>query len=156
MAKSPRFYHTFPNLSTISTISLTSPQSASVLARNGGPCSFTDQVGELHVLGDWKRGDGDPDAGTVQFTKSLQQFDVSRTQRLAITLCSYHLPTPSHIPTTSTSCILPNILPHERSPHSHYKGLAFIHTLNPSKNPSGIILCPKYYPLPQASGTLPY
>ena len=99
--------------------------------------------GELRVFGNWQRRNGKPNDGTVRFMKSLRQFDISRTRRLAITLSRYRLP---NVPSTVT---WPNYSTLLRMEDLHTLMLIqcnnppFIQVLNPNKNPEKVVVCPK-------------
>jgi len=99
--------------------------------------------GELYVLGNWASGRNLPYAGTNRFLRSLGQFDVSRTRRLAITLCRSQPPDTAPITTWAIYRILRSMKNLCTFTLVQCKTLPFILTLNPNKNPSKIILCPK-------------
>jgi len=132
----PTSLDSFHNLSYITAVALCFGSDRRFMRLHG-------PSGELYVLGNWIRGSDQPHMGTGPFLWSLRQFDTSRTQWLAITLCR---PRPS------------STMPIEewdlyRALHAlenlriltlaECRNLPFILTLNPDKNPSKIILCLK-------------
>jgi len=98
--------------------------------------------GELCMLGWWTRGGDKPYDGIETFLRSLSRFDISRTQWLTVTLYRFQ---PSNLPTTEwtiyrTFHSMKNL---RTLTLSRCNNLEFVLALNPSKNPSKTILCPK-------------
>jgi len=99
--------------------------------------------GELYVLGNWISGRDQPYAGTNRFLRSLSQFDISRTRRLAITLCRSQPPDTAPVVTWAIYRILRSMKNLHTFTLVRCKNLPFILALNPKTSPSGIILCPE-------------
>jgi len=123
------------NISHITTVNLRLA-SEQRCVRLSGPS------GELYMVGWWTRSGNKPYDGTRTFLRSLSRFDISRTQWLTVMLYCHP---PSSFPTTEwtiyhTFCSMKNL---RTLTLSRCKNLTFILALNPSKNPSKTILCPK-------------
>ena len=98
--------------------------------------------GKLRVFGEWKPKEEQPNVGTSLIIQFLSKLDISRTRWLVITLCRYWLYDPAQI----TKSTLYRTLRMEDLRTLILIGcedLPFIHTLNPDKNPSKIVLCPR-------------
>jgi len=98
--------------------------------------------GELYVLGRWTRGDDKPYKGIESFLRSLRRFDISRTRWLTVTLYSLRPPSP---PTTgwTTYRIFRSMKNLRTLTLSRCNNLEFILALNPSKNTSKTMPCPR-------------
>jgi len=98
--------------------------------------------GELYMVGRWTRGSDKPYDGTGAFLRSLSRFDTSRTQWLTVTLYPFQ---PSNLPTTGWSIYqtFRSMKDLRTLTLSRCNNLAFILALDPSKNPSKTMLCPK-------------
>ena len=131
----PKSLDNLDNLSHITAVSLCFGSERRFMRLHG-------PNGELCVLGNWERGDDKYNTGTARFIGSLRQFDISRTRQLAITLCSYQLPSGS-IVTWASYSTLRRMKDLRTLVLAQCKNLVFIHTLNPTKYSSGIVLCPK-------------
>ena len=99
--------------------------------------------GELSMTGNWARGGHQPHVGEGRFLSSLNQFDSSRTQRLAITLYCHRRDTP----TQAETWVLRSMEGLRTLVFSRCSSLPFILILNPNKNPDTnpdkSLLCPK-------------
>ena len=98
--------------------------------------------GELYILGSWIRS-GEHNAGVSRFMGSLDQFDISRTRSLAITSGSYRPRNPADIMTWTIYRILFCMDDLRTLILAQCKNLPFIRVLNPDKNPSEVVLCPR-------------
>jgi len=98
--------------------------------------------GELYMVGRWTRGGDKPYDGIGAFLRSLSRFDISRTQWLTVTLYRFQ---PSSLPTTGWTIYQTFLSMKDLRTLtlSRCNNLTFILALNPSKNPSKTILCPK-------------
>jgi len=103
---------------------------------------LTGPSGELYILGNWKRGDHKPRSGIGRFLSSLDQFDVSRTRWLAVTGCIYR-PNMLQIETWHIYKALCPMDDLRTLTLTQCNNLHFIIVLNPTKNPSNSVLCPK-------------
>ena len=106
-------------------------------ARLSGP------TGELYVLGDWIPGVDGPHAGTSVFFRTLlNRFDVSRIQWLTISLfnCQPHV---TRVEEWSIYKTLRSMEELRTLTLTRCANLPFILTLNPGKNTSKLVLCPK-------------
>jgi len=101
--------------------------------------------GELHVFGHWTQDSyGQPNVGITRFLRSLlDQFDISRNQWLVITLCHYRPRPSARIETWSVYQTLDSMEDLRTLALVRCINLPFIHTLNPQKNSSKTVLCPK-------------
>ena len=99
--------------------------------------------GELYILGNWKRNGEQRHAGTARFMESLDQFDISRTRSLAITSGDYRPHNPADIVTWTIYRILLCMDDLRALMLAQCKNLPFIDILDPDKNPSKTVLCPK-------------
>jgi len=98
--------------------------------------------GELCILGNWIRGHESLHAGTPKFIQTLDQFDISRIQSLAITLSGYRSRN-SDITKWKIYRILCRMDDLRILVLTQCKNLPFIDVLNPDKNPDKIVLCSK-------------
>ena len=98
--------------------------------------------GELCITGNLVPG-GDQPHGAIRLLSSLNQFDFSRTQRLAITLYCHRRDTP----TQAETWVLRSMEDLRTLVLSRCSSLPFILILNPNKNPDTNpdknLLCPK-------------
>ena len=99
--------------------------------------------GELYILGNWTSGSERNNLGTSQFFRSLDQFDISRSQRLAITLCNYHPPASGSIEKWEVYRTLRSMEDLRTLTLGRCNNLPFILTLDPNENSSKTVLCPK-------------
>lgn len=131
LPKSPNLH----NFSHFTTVNLRFG-SGQRYARLNGP------GGELYILGHWARVGSTPHTGTGRFIQSLDQFDISRGQRLAITLCGCPPPSAS-IETWPAYRTFFSMEDLRSVTLTQCNNVPFILALNPSKNPSKDILCHK-------------
>jgi len=106
---------------------------------------FSGPSGGLHVFGRWTQARIDqPNVGITRLLRTLlDQFDISRNQWLAITLCHYR-PRPSTlIETWSVYQTLHSMEDLRTLTLARCITLPFILTLNPQKNSSNTVVCPK-------------
>ena len=98
--------------------------------------------GELSVLGNWIQGREPSHTSTARLIQTLDQFDISRIQSLAVTLSSCRPRNPDITKWTfyRTLCRMDDLL---TLMLTQCKNLPFIDVLNPNKNPSKTVLCPK-------------
>ena len=98
--------------------------------------------GELYMVGRWMCGSDKPYDGIGTFLRSLSRFDISRTQWLTVTLYLFQ---PSSLPTTGWTIYqtFRSMKDLRTLTLSRCNNLAFILALDPSKNPSKTMLCPK-------------
>ena len=124
------------NLSHITTVNLSFD-----LHRVG--IQLSGPSGMVHIFGEWGYYEGQPNAGTSLIIQFLGELDISRTQRLVITLYR-HLP---YDPAQITKSTLYQTLHRMEDLRTLIligcEDLPFIHTLNPDKNPSKIVMCPR-------------
>ena len=73
----------------------------------------------------------------------LNQFNISRVQRLAITQCGYWLSDPAQIVRSTLYQTLHRMKDLRTLMLTECGELPFIHALNPDKNPYKVILCPR-------------
>jgi hypothetical protein len=99
--------------------------------------------GELYMLGNWLRGHEHPQTGTYRFIRSLDQFDVSRTRSLAITLGDYRPPEQADIRRWYIYRKLCRMGDLRTLMLAQCRNIPFINLLDPDKNPGKIMLCPK-------------
>ena len=105
---------------------------------------FNGPSGRLHVLGHWSHGSDQPNVGITRFLRSLiDQFDITRNQWLAITLCHYRPRASARIETWSVYQTLQSMEDLRALTLARCINLPFILTLNPRKNSSKTVLCPK-------------
>jgi len=105
---------------------------------------FDGPNGGLHVLGHWTQGSDQPHVGITRFLRSLlDQFDVTRNEWLAITLCHYRPRATARIETWSVYQTLHSMGDLRTLTLARCINLPFILTLNPHKNTSKTVLCPK-------------
>ena len=105
---------------------------------------FNGPSGGLHVFGHWTHGSDQPNVGITRFLRSLlDQFDITRNQWLAITLCHYRARATARIETWSVYQTLHSMEDLRTLTLARCINLPFILTLNPQKNSSKIVLCPK-------------
>ena len=105
---------------------------------------FNGPSGGLHVFGHWTHGSDQPNVGITRFLRSLlDQFDVTGNQWLAITLCHYRPRATARIETWSVYQTLHSMEDLRVLTLARCINLPFILTLNPRKNSSKTVLCPK-------------
>ena len=126
----------FCNLSHITAINLCFGLERRYLRFNG-------PSGELYILGNRIHRVESHNARTSRVIQYLTQFDISRTQRLAITLHSYRPSDPAQITKSTLYRALNRMEDLRTLMLIRCEILPFIHTLNPDKNPSKAVLCPR-------------
>ena len=100
--------------------------------------------GGLYIFGNRTQGGSQPNIGITRFLRSLlDQFDISRSQRLAITLCHYRPRNSAEIETWSVYQTLHSMEDLRTLTLARCINRPFILTLNPRKNSSKTVLCPK-------------
>ena len=122
------------NISYITTVNLNFGLDRRSMRLNG-------PSGDLYIIGNWIRGDEQPNAGTTRFLKSLGHFDTSRSQWLTVTSCHYHPKTP--VTAWTLYQILRSMEDLRTLTLTRCNNLSFILTLNPDKNPDKTVLCPE-------------
>ena len=124
------------NLSHITAVNLSFGSDRRSLRLNG-------PSGELRVLENWPRGRDETHAGTSPFLRSLSRFDLSRNRWLAIQRCGVE----PHSTSSIAGCPVYQALNSLEDLYSltlvQCENLSFIRALNPSTNPSTIVLCPE-------------
>ena len=134
LPKSPRNLH---NLSHITAINF-HLELGKRFARLSGP------NGELRILGNWAHGDHEADIGVSQFWRSLlDQFDISKNQRLAISFSYFKPPSSAPIETWSIYQSLRSMVNLRTLVLARCINLPFFHILNPNENSSKTVLCPQ-------------
>ena len=134
---SPTSLDNLRNLSHITTTNLH-------FGPEGGFVRFNGPTGGLYIFGNRISGGGKLNGGITQFLWSLlDQFDISRSQRLAITLCNYQPSAPTKIETWSLYQTLSSMGDLHTLTLARCTNRPFILTLNPTKNSSQTVLCPK-------------
>jgi len=98
--------------------------------------------GELSILGNWIQGREPSHTSTARLVQILDQFDISWIQSLAVTLSNYRSRN-SDITTWTFYRTLYRMDDLLTLVLTQCKNLPFIDVLNPDKNPSKIVLCPK-------------
>ena len=107
-------------------------------ARLSGPS------GELYILGNWTCGVDSPTAGTSRFLRSLlNKFNISRIQRLAISLYSLSPRNPARIETSDVYKTLRPLEDLRTLTLARCGNHPFISALDPDSTPENIVLCPK-------------
>ena len=104
---------------------------------------FSGPSGKLRVFGEWDYQEEQPNAGTSLITQFLSKLDISRTRWLVTTLCRYWLYDHAQITKSTLYQTLHRMEDLRTLILIGYKDPPFIHTLNPDKNPSKIVLCPR-------------
>ena len=134
---SPKTLENLRNLSHITTTNL-------YFGPEGRYVRFNGPSGGIYISGNRVHGSGQPNVGMIQFLWTLlDQFDLSRNQRLAITLCDYQPSVPTQIERWSLYQTLRSMEDLRTLTLSRSTYLPFILALNPRRNPSKTILCPK-------------
>lgn len=96
------------------------------------------------MLGNWIRGADKPRAGTNRFLRTtLDRFDVSRNRWLAISLFDYQSRDSTRVEARGVYKTLCSMGDLRTLALDRCNTLPFILTLNPQKNSSKIVLCPK-------------
>ena len=140
-ANLPKDLDNIHNLSHITTINLSFGLERRAMQLKG-------PSGELHVLGAWIREDARTNTGASRLMRFLDRFDTSRCRWLGITQYNTHR---SH-PPPSESTPITSWAPYQSlllmgNLHTlaliECNNLHFIIALDPSKNPSEFIQCPK-------------
>ena len=132
----PRSLGSLPNLSHITAVNFCF-DSDTIAIQFSGPS------GKLRVFGEWDYQEEQPNAGTSLITQFLSKLDISRTRWLVITLCRYWLYDPAQITKSTIYRTLHRMEDLRTLILIGCEDLPFIHTLNPDKNPSKIVLCPR-------------
>ena len=125
----PGSLDSLPNLSHITAVGLCFGWERLSMRLNG-------PSGELYMVGKWTHR-------TARFMRFLDQFDTSRTRWLAIALYTYDPNDLAQIVTWGAYKTLRHMDGLRTLMLSQCNNLPFIHTLNPDKNPSKIVLCPE-------------
>ena len=99
--------------------------------------------GMLNIFGGWVYRDGQPNAKASPVMQFLGELDISRTRWLTITSCGNLLYGPAQIAKSILYRTLHRMEDLRTLILIGCEDLSFIHTLNPDKNPSKIILCPR-------------
>ena len=99
--------------------------------------------GELCILRSWKREERSLDTGASQVIQYLDQFDISRTQWLTISLYNYRPSNPAQITKLAVHRILRPMEDLRTLMLIHGEGLPFIRALTPGENPDKVVLCPR-------------
>ena len=134
---SPKSLENLRNLSHITATNL-------YFGPEGKFVRFNGPSGGLYIFGNRIHGVGQPNDGITQFLWSLlDQFDISRSQRLAIALCDYQPSDPTQIETWSLYKTLHSMEDLRTLTLAQCTSGPFILTLNPKKNSSKTVLCPK-------------
>ena len=96
------------------------------------------------MLGNWIRGADKPRAGTNRFLRTtLDRFDVSRNRWLAISLFDYQSRDSTRVEARGVYKTLCSMGDLRTLALDRCNTLPFILTLNPQKNSSKTVLCPK-------------
>ena len=132
----PKYPDSLRNLSHITAVNLCFGPNQRFIRLNG-------PSGELQILGNWLREGEQPNVGTSRAMQFLNQFDISRTRWLAITLCGYWPSDPAQITRSTLHRTLYPMEDLRTLVLIRCENLLFIHTLNPDKNPSKVVLCPR-------------
>jgi len=131
----PKPLDNFHNLSHITVMNLCFGPDQRAVKLNG-------PSGELYASGCWERECVSPYHGTNQLLWFLNRFDTSRCQLLRISQYSQKPHFSRRIVAWATYQFLLPMCNLQTFALTHCNNLPFILTLNPDKNPSGIVLCP--------------
>ncbi|KAF9780881.1 hypothetical protein BJ322DRAFT_1213524 [Thelephora terrestris] len=123
------------NLSSISAVNLCFGPSRRFLRLNG-------PSGELHILGNWTRGQDGANVGAMSFLRSIGRFDLSRIRWLAIQCYRSEPVTTGSIVGRAVYRALSSMQNLHSLTLAQCRNLIFISSLNPDKSLSKVILCP--------------
>ena len=97
--------------------------------------------GMLHIFGEWDCHNTNPRASI--FMQFLGELDISRTRWLTVTVYRNLLYDPARFTKSTLYRTLHRMKDLRTLMLNQCEDLPFIHTLNPDKNPSKIVLCPR-------------
>ena len=132
----PKSLNNLNNLFRITAINLCLGSGQSSVRLNG-------PSGELYIRGNWAREGGHQDGLTDLFLRSLHKFDLSRSQRLAVTQYNDRPRPATQVVAYAVYQILHPMEDLRILTLTQCNNLHFILTLNPTENPDGIVLFPK-------------
>ena len=132
----PETLDNFRNLSHVTAVNLCFGPDQRALQLDG-------PSGELYALGTWVRESAEPHAGATRLLHALTRFDTSRCQWLSVTQYVSRPGSSAIVAARPIYQLLLLMRDLQTLTLIHSCSLPFIFALNPNKNSSGTITCPK-------------